>query len=216
MNLADKYRPREWSEVIGQDKIVSRILSMRDRGTLGGRAYWLSGKSGQGKTTIARLIASEVADSWNIEELDAGEVTAETIRRIESEFRLLGMGTKTGRAYIVNEAHGLNAVQVRKLLTLLEPGTIPAHVVFCFTTTVAGQAKLFEGIDDSGPLLSRCCVLELAQRDLAAKFAEHVRTIAQREGLDGQPIERYARLIKDTGGNLRAALMAVDSGEMLS
>jgi DNA polymerase III gamma/tau subunit len=56
--LADKYRPSSWSEVVGQDKTVSRLQALAKRGGLAGRAYWLSGQSGTGKTTIARLIAA--------------------------------------------------------------------------------------------------------------------------------------------------------------
>ena len=56
MQLQDQYRPRLWTEVVGQDKILAKIDQLRNRG-LSGRAYWLSGQSGVGKTTIARLIA---------------------------------------------------------------------------------------------------------------------------------------------------------------
>ena len=40
-----------------------------------GRAYWLSGQSGTGKTTIARLIGLDVADPFNVTELDAATLT---------------------------------------------------------------------------------------------------------------------------------------------
>ena len=73
--LADKYRPASWDEVVGQDKIVARLRALAARGSLAGRAFWLSGQSGTGKTTIARLIAAEVADPFLIEELDAAALT---------------------------------------------------------------------------------------------------------------------------------------------
>jgi DNA polymerase III gamma/tau subunit len=215
VNLADKYRPKEWSEVLGQPKACAMLQRFEQRGDLAGRAYWISGKSGTGKTTLARIIASKVADSWNVEEMDAADLTADTIRRIQAESSLLGMGEKTGRAYVVNEAHGLNANQVRKLLTVIEPGEIPAHVVWVFTTTVQGQAKLFEGIDDSGPLLSRCTVIELAQRELQGAFAQRALEIARAEGLDGRPLKEYERLAKDCNSNFRAMLQAIDAGVML-
>lgn len=215
MNLADKYRPKDWQEVIGQPKAVAMLKRFEARGDLAGRAYFISGKSGTGKTTLARIIASKIADSWNVEEMDAADLTAERIRQLQSEQSLLGMGAKTGRAFIVNEVHGLRAEQVRRLLTLLEPGEIPAHVVWIFTTTVQGQAKLFEGIDDSGPLLSRCTVIELAQRDLQSAFAQRALEIARAEGLDGRPLKDYERLAKDCNSNFRAMLQAIDAGEML-
>src|SRR5262245_17092896 len=55
--LAEQYRPRAWADVVGQDRAVNRIQGLVKRG-LGGRAFWLSGQSGTGKTTIARLIAA--------------------------------------------------------------------------------------------------------------------------------------------------------------
>ncbi len=61
MQLTEQYRPKQWSEVVGQNKVIRRIQQLARRG-LGGRAYWLSGGSGQGKSTIGRLIASEIAD----------------------------------------------------------------------------------------------------------------------------------------------------------
>jgi DNA polymerase III gamma/tau subunit len=60
--LAERYRPATWDEVVGQEKVVARLRALSARGGLAGRAYWLSGQSGTGKTTIARLIAQEVAD----------------------------------------------------------------------------------------------------------------------------------------------------------
>src|SRR5215470_11837884 len=73
--LTEKYRPSTWDDVVGQDKIVSRIRQLASRKALAGRAYWLSGQSGTGKTTIARLIAQEVADEFMIEEVDATSLT---------------------------------------------------------------------------------------------------------------------------------------------
>ena len=61
MQLTELYRPRTWSDVVGQDEVLATIATLRKRG-LGGRAYVLTGKSGTGKTTIGRLIASEVAE----------------------------------------------------------------------------------------------------------------------------------------------------------
>ncbi len=38
MNLADKYRPTTWADVVGQDQIVTRLRSLAYRGVLAGRA----------------------------------------------------------------------------------------------------------------------------------------------------------------------------------
>src|SRR5215471_9425817 len=95
--LADRYRPATWEEVVGQDKVVARLRALAARSGLAGRAYFLAGQSGTGKTTIARLIAAEVADSFLIEELDAAALTVSELHALEAEMQLSGWGERSGR-----------------------------------------------------------------------------------------------------------------------
>lgn len=215
--LFERYRPTTLGAMIGQDKAKKQLALIKQRrGTLGGRAYWVSGKSGVGKTTLGRIIADDVSDSWGVEEIDAAELNAAEIERRRLMLSQRMIGDKGGWALIVNEAHGLRADQVRRLLTLIEPeGGLPPFVCIVFTTTKAGEAKLFDDLDDAGPLLSRCTRIQLEERGLNQAFAVRAKEIAEAENLDGQPLQRYVALLNEHRGNMRAALNAIEAGEML-
>jgi replication-associated recombination protein RarA len=212
--LYEKYRPASWPEVVGQDKVVKQIRQLIDRGGLSGRAYWLSGGSGQGKSTIARLIAHEVADDFLVTEIDASSLTVPQLRELERDSQLSGWGDKPGRAYVINESHGLRKDVIRQLLVTLE--RIPQHAVWVFTTTNENEEALFEDCLDASPLLSRCISLPLARRGLAEAFASRAKEIAEREGLDGKPLKDYLRLVNENRSNFRAVLQAIEAGEMAS
>src|SRR5262249_12646170 len=94
--LAELFRPATWGDVVGQDKVVNRIQTLAKRG-LAGRAYWISGQSGTGKTSIARLLGLEVADELLIREVDAASLTVAALRELEAEMNIRGWG-KGGRA----------------------------------------------------------------------------------------------------------------------
>jgi len=211
MLLYEKYRPNSFCDVIGQDAVLETIQNLRARG-LAGRAWWIKGQSGTGKTTIAKLLAKEIADEFNIDELDATKLTPAKLHSIEQEMQMYGFGGK-GRAYIINEAHGLRRDTVRQLLVLLE--RLPNHVIVIFTTTNEGEDNLFDEQIDAHPLLSRCQPLYLARRGLAKPFAERARQIADAENLNGKPIEFYVKLVRKCKNNMRAVLQEIESGAML-
>lgn len=211
MNLAEKYRPRAWGEVVGQEKAISRIELLRKHGGFGAKVLWLSGASGTGKTTIGKLLAEEIASDITTLEIDAAELTPAMVKEIEKRTAGRALGG-AGWCVLLNEAHGLRRDTVRQLLVTFE--RLAPCVTWILTSTAEGL-ETFEDQTDAAPLLSRCIHLALARRDLAKSFAERARTIAQAEGLDGKPIERYVRLIQETRNNLRAAINAIAAGAML-
>lgn len=212
-SLFEKYRPRTWSDIVGQDKAIACLRRLESNGGLAGRAYFLAAPSGVGKTSIARIIGRSVAggDDFGVDELDGRELTEsrlDAIVRTQWQRPLSG-----GRCVIVNEAHTMRSAVVGRLLTDLEP--IPPHFTWVFTTTDDGQAKLIEDMDDFAPLQSRCLIVPMARQGLAEAFAQHVQTIATTAGLNGKPLKNYIRLAQEKRNNMRAMLQAVEAGYML-
>jgi replication-associated recombination protein RarA len=205
MNLAEKYRPKTFGAVIGQEKAVSRLQAACKTGATG-KAFWIAGPSGTGKTTLARIIAGQVATDWDIHETVARQLTPVTLREITGRWIYAG-----GHALIVNEAHGLSKPLVELFLDILEG--LPGNVVVIFTTTNDG-ADLFEEHLDAGPFRSRCIAVKLTNQGLAPIFAAHAKQIAESEGLDGQPLSAYVNLVKQERNNLRSVLSEIEAGAM--
>jgi len=214
--LFEQYRPATWGEVIGQDKVLVKIDNLRKRG-LAGRAWWISGVPGCGKTSIAYLLAAEIAEPWAVEEVAGQQVTAEWLNALEDTWGTLPLGseTKRGRAYVLNEAHRLSTYAVNRLLCLLEDKHLPAHVAVIFTTTTDGLALFEDGQMDASPLLSRCTELRLTNQGLAQAFAVRAKEIATAEGLDGQDVSAYVKLVQSCKNNFRAVLQKIEEGAMV-
>lgn len=208
--LEEKYRPAALADIIGQDKAIKIISRLEPN--IGGRAYWITGQSGTGKTTIAKILALMVADPLYTVETTGRGLTPTILNDFRNKWPYTALFGRGGHALIVNEAHGMTKPVIEILLDILEE--MPNKAVVIFTTTRDG-AELFEEQMDSSPFKSRCISLILASRGLAEPFAAKVKAIAQAENLDGKPIEAYISLMKECRNNFRAALQAVQSGRMI-
>lgn len=209
--LYERYRPTSLGDVIGQAKAVKRIETV---GNPGGQAFWISGISGGGKTTLARIIAGLVADRHWVIEYDSADQFRQAELEEWSQLMYQYGGGRGGRALIINEAHGLRAPIIRQLLGVLE--RLPDHVCIIFTTTRDGQDSLFDDQIDAHPLLSRCVILELTSQGLATAAAPMLKAGAESEGLDGQPPAQYIRLMHRCHNNIREAWNEIQAGAMKS
>lgn len=216
MKLFEQYRPKDWGEVVGQERALRQLDVIRNRsGTLEGQAYFLSGPSGVGKTTIARLIAEEVTGKFGTVEIDAQRLNTETLREYDRMSAWRPIGAKGGHCFIVNECHGLSGKIVSELQTILEDRKA-GNNTWIFTTTNKGQQRMFDLQHDAIPFLSRCVKLELVgPKDNKLAFAMRAQKIAKDEQLDGRPLSFYVDLVSKCEGNMREVLQKVEAGECL-
>ncbi len=153
MRLDDKYRPNSFDQVIGQDKTISLLKVMADKNDFGGRAFWITGNSGTGKSSIATLIAACLASNFTTFETTGRELTVSDLKKF-SDYCSRGPALSGDNwVYIINESHGLSRPVIEVLLNVLEK--LPDCACFIFTTTNDGN-DLFEEQLDSGPFASRC------------------------------------------------------------
>ena len=136
--LSIKWRPKNFNDVIGQNHVTISLANAIKRDRVA-HAFCFTGPRGVGKTTVARILASELN---NIESLDADfdifEMDAasnrgiDEIRNLRENVKILPANSKY-KIYIIDEVHMLTKEAFNALLkTLEEP---PPHVVFILATT---------------------------------------------------------------------------------
>ncbi len=208
--LHEDYRPREFSELVGQDKAISRVRRIIDRPSFAGDCFWIAGPSGTGKTTLAWIIARQFCSDINIMELDGEACTIDAVRKASEGMHYTALGGGM-RAWVVNEAQAMTPKAVQAWLTVLDK--LPAKVLVIFTTT-EDSADLFGQYDV--PFRSRCKSVAFTNQGLAPHFAKRAREIAAAEELDGKPESAYLRLVQRCKNNMRAVLQEIEAGEMMN
>ena len=169
--LYRKYRPENFTEVIGQDHIVKAVGGALEAGKVA-HAYLLCGPRGTGKTTIARIIARELGSSVNdIYEMDAASNRGiDDVRDIRESVRTHPFDSKY-KIYILDEVHMFTKDAWNALLkTIEEP---PEHVIFILATTE------LEKVPET--IVSRCQTFIL-KKPTDAVLASVVSSVAKKEG----------------------------------
>ena len=165
--LYRKYRPKTFSEVVGQKVVVESLKNQIAAGKIG-HAFLFTGTRGTGKTSCAKIFAKAIncqhnhngepclqcdvckgienESVYDVTEMDAASNNSvEDIRDILSEVMYLPVMAKY-KVYIIDEVHMLSTAAFNALLkTLEEP---PAHVVFILATTELHKVP--------ATILSRC------------------------------------------------------------
>ncbi|MBI5164275.1 MAG: replication-associated recombination protein A [Magnetospirillum sp.] len=187
--LADRLRPKDLTEVVGQDHLLGPgqpLGRMLAAGKLASIVLW--GPPGCGKTTIARLLADHTALAFEpLSAVFSGVADLRKVFEAAAKRRQMGQGT----LLFVDEIHRFNRAQQDGFLPYVENGT----VVLVGATTENPSFEL------NGALLSRCQVLVLHRLDEAA-----LETLLTRaEGEIGHPLPLDA--------DARAAVKALADGD---
>lgn len=177
--LADRLRPRNLDEVVGQDHLLGPekpIGRMRTAGTMTSIVLW--GPPGTGKTTIARLLAEHT--DLHFEPLSAVFSGVADLRKIFDAAKGRRAGGQ-GTLLFIDEVHRFNRAQQDGFLPYVEDGT----VILVGATTENPSFEL------NGALLSRCQVLVLNRLDDGA--LEQLVIRAESEEGKKLPLDKDAR-----------------------
>lgn len=221
--LARKYRPRDFTGLIGQEHMVRTLTNAFSIGRIA-QAWMLTGVRGVGKTTTARILAralnykTDEIDRPSVDltvpgvhceaimegrhvdviEMDAASHTGiDDIREIIEQVRYAPVSARY-KVYIIDEVHMLSTQAFNGLLkTLEEP---PPHVKFIFATTEIRKVPI--------TILSRCQRFDLRRID-AALIKQHLAHIGGLEEVQAED-EALAMIARAAEGSMRDAQSIFD------
>ncbi|UCC49570.1 MAG: DNA polymerase III subunit gamma/tau [Gemmatimonadota bacterium] len=233
--LARLYRPRRFSEIVGQDHVSATLRTGVERGRIA-HAYLFCGPRGIGKTTAARVLAMAlncdnrengepcgVCESceriWSGRtSLDVVEIDAASNRGVDDardlRERAMYAPSEASRykVYIIDEAHMLTREAWNAFLKILEEP--PPRVIFVLATTEPG--KIFQ---TAPPILSRCQRFDF-HRISTELIRKRLREVLQAEKVEAEELALIP-IVRKADGALRDALSALDqvlafSGERIT
>ena len=217
--LARKWRPKDFSDTVGQEHVLQALVNALDSGRLH-HAYLFTGTRGVGKTTIARILAKALNCEAGVTskpcgecsacvEIDEGrfvdliEVDAASKTKVDDTRDLLDnvqYAPARGRykVYLIDEVHMLSKSSFNALLkTLEEP---PPHVKFLLATT--DPQKL------PATVLSRCLQFNL-KRMTPRLISDRLTHICEAEAIEAEPLA-LSQLSRAADGSMRDALSLLD------
>jgi len=193
--LYQKYRPKSLDEVIGNAAVVEALKTQLSGGKPMPRAILLHGPTGCGKTTLARIIATELgAKGADLREIDVADYRGiDTIREIRRQIRFKPMESPC-QVWILDEVHRLTGDAQSALLKTLED--TPEHVYFILCTT--DPQKLLPTIR------GRCAQYEV-QLLTEKQMKKLLKRVVKAEG-EILSDEVYDQIISEAQGHPRNAL----------
>ncbi len=217
--LARKWRPKDFSEVVGQEHVVQAIANALDQNKIH-QAYVLSGTRGVGKTTIARILSKSLNCEAGLDSkpchkcstcesitdgsfMDFQEIDAASSRGVDDTKQLLETvmhmpSSSRYKVYLLDEVHMLSTQSFNMLLkTLEEP---PEHVIFILATTLPEKIP--------ATVLSRC--LQFNLKNLTpSQLNDRLSYILKEEKIkfETQAVEQICRSGR---GSLRDCLTIAD------
>ena len=222
--LARKYRPQDFSALIGQESMVRVLRNAFEKDRIH-HAYVLTGVRGIGKTTTARIIAkglncigadgkggptvepcgacehcTAIMDSRHVDviEMDAASNTGIDDVREVIEAAKYRPAMARYKVFIIDETHMLSKQAFNGLLkTLEEP---PAHVKFLFATTEIRKMPV--------TVLSRCQRFDL-RRIEPEQLIAHLSAVCDAEGVSIEA-EALALIARAAEGSVRDSLSLLD------
>ncbi len=217
--LARKWRPKTFTEMVGQEHVLKALVNALDDDRLH-HAYLFTGTRGVGKTSIARLFAKSLNCETGVSSTPCGqcgacveiaegrfidliEVDAASRTKVEDTRELLEnvqYAPTHGRfkVYLIDEVHMLSTHSFNALLkTLEEP---PPHVKFLLATTDPQKLPV--------TILSRCLQFNLKNM-IPQRIVEHLQHVLGQEGIDCEEPALWL-LARSADGSMRDALSLTD------